>query len=95
MMGVSQVLAGDGRRRAQVDGGWVLNARKRWIGNATFADVICIWARNTGTNQARALQRCRAHWTCQGGAGFLATRRTMRHRARRCTPRVATQAFRA
>ncbi|KAK9820949.1 hypothetical protein WJX81_003664 [Elliptochloris bilobata] len=35
----------------KVDGGWVLNGRKRWIGNATFADVICIWARNTDTKQ--------------------------------------------
>lgn len=69
-------LTADSRRRAQVDGGWVLNARKRWIGNATFADVICIWARNTGTNQVRALQRCRAHRMCLGGAGLLAVRRT-------------------
>jgi len=29
----------------KVDGGWILNGRKRWIGNATFADVI-VWARN-------------------------------------------------
>jgi glutaryl-CoA dehydrogenase len=25
---------------------WVLNGEKRWIGNATFADVIVIWARD-------------------------------------------------
>jgi alkylation response protein AidB-like acyl-CoA dehydrogenase len=87
--------AGDSRRRAQVDGGWILNARKRWIGNATFADVICIWARNTGTNQVRALQRCRVNWTCQGGAGSFATRRTMRQRARRRAPTAAAQALRA
>ena len=36
-----------------MDGGWVLNGQKRWIGNATFADVICIWARNLDTKQAR------------------------------------------
>ncbi len=35
----------------QVPGGWVLNGRKRWIGNATFADVIVIWARNSETQQ--------------------------------------------
>jgi len=30
----------------KVEGGYILNGRKRWIGNATFADYICIWARN-------------------------------------------------
>src|SRR5262245_25562436 len=25
---------------------WVLNGEKKWIGNATFADVVIIWARN-------------------------------------------------
>ena len=30
----------------RVDGGYVLNGTKRWIGNATFADYIVIWARN-------------------------------------------------
>ena len=29
----------------------MLNGRKRWIGNATFADVIVIWARSSETNQ--------------------------------------------
>jgi glutaryl-CoA dehydrogenase len=27
------------------DGGYVLNGEKRWIGNASFADVVVIWAR--------------------------------------------------
>jgi glutaryl-CoA dehydrogenase len=32
--------------RARRDGGdWVIDGRKRWIGNATFADVVIIWAR--------------------------------------------------
>ncbi len=35
----------------KVPGGWVLNGEKRWIGNATFADVVVVWARNTETNQ--------------------------------------------
>ncbi|CAI5492629.1 unnamed protein product [Closterium sp. Naga37s-1] len=35
----------------KVQGGWVLNGFKRWIGNSTFADVIIIFARNTSTNQ--------------------------------------------
>lgn len=30
----------------KVEGGYVLNGRKRWIGNATFSDYICVWARN-------------------------------------------------
>ena len=45
----------------QVEGGWVLNGRKRWIGNATFADVICIWARNLDTHQACPTGSC---WRC-------------------------------
>jgi len=35
----------------QVEGGWILNGQKRWIGNATFADVAVIFARNLQTNQ--------------------------------------------
>ena len=27
-------------------GGWLLNGKKRWIGNATFADYIVTWAKN-------------------------------------------------
>lgn len=30
----------------KVDGGYLLNGSKRWIGNATFADYIVIWAKN-------------------------------------------------
>jgi len=30
----------------KVEGGYLLNGQKRWIGNATFADYIVIWARN-------------------------------------------------
>ena len=29
----------------KVEGGWILNGTKRWIGNATMGDVI-FWARN-------------------------------------------------
>ncbi|ELR13362.1 acylCoA dehydrogenase domain containing protein [Acanthamoeba castellanii str. Neff] len=35
----------------KVAGGWRLNGQKRWIGNATFADVIIIWARNEETGE--------------------------------------------
>ncbi|HMA37388.1 MAG TPA: acyl-CoA dehydrogenase family protein [Chloroflexia bacterium] len=32
---------------------WVLNGQKKWIGNATFADVTVIWARDLGDNQVK------------------------------------------
>lgn len=32
---------------------WVLNGQKKWIGNATFADVIIIWARDQDTNRVK------------------------------------------
>eukprot|EP00891_Asterochloris_glomerata_P004595 jgi/Astpho2/4595/Aster-00172 len=38
----------------RVPGGWELNGLKRWIGNATFADVVVIWARNLETKQINA-----------------------------------------
>ncbi|MCW2531925.1 MAG: hypothetical protein JWP62_1495 [Blastococcus sp.] len=30
---------------------WVLNGRKKWIGNASFADLIIIWARDEETDR--------------------------------------------
>ena len=33
--------------------GWVLNGQKKWIGNATFADVTIIWARDLDDNQVK------------------------------------------
>ncbi|KAA3490764.1 acyl-coenzyme A oxidase 4, peroxisomal-like [Gossypium australe] len=35
----------------KVEGGWIIDGQKRWIGNSTFADVLVIFARNTTTNQ--------------------------------------------
>lgn len=35
-------------------GGWLLNGRKRWIGNATFADVVVVWARNLESKEINA-----------------------------------------
>lgn len=32
---------------------WVLNGQKKWIGNATFADVIVIWARDEDSGRAK------------------------------------------
>ena len=32
---------------------WVLNGRKRWIGNATFSDVTIIWAKDEADDQVK------------------------------------------
>ncbi len=32
---------------------WTLNGQKKWIGNATFADVIIIWAKDVDDNQVK------------------------------------------
>jgi len=32
---------------------WVLNGQKKWIGNATFADVIVIWAKDLDDGQVK------------------------------------------
>jgi glutaryl-CoA dehydrogenase len=32
---------------------WILNGQKKWIGNATFADVTVIWARDEASNQVK------------------------------------------
>ncbi|RFS18883.1 acyl-CoA dehydrogenase [Chitinophaga silvatica] len=32
---------------------WVINGQKKWIGNATFADVNIIWARDLDDNQVK------------------------------------------
>ena len=36
-----------------ISGGFRLNGSKKWIGNAHFADVMIIWARNTQTKQVQ------------------------------------------
>jgi len=32
---------------------WILNGQKKWIGNATFADVVVIWARDLDDNEVK------------------------------------------
>ncbi len=32
---------------------WVLTGRKKWIGNATFADYVIVWARDVADNQVK------------------------------------------
>jgi glutaryl-CoA dehydrogenase len=34
---------------------WVLNGAKRWIGNASIADVIVVWARDTDDGRVKAI----------------------------------------
>jgi glutaryl-CoA dehydrogenase len=47
-------VAGGLRTTAQRDGDtWILNGRKRWIGNATFADLTIVWARDVDDNQVK------------------------------------------
>jgi glutaryl-CoA dehydrogenase len=43
---------------------WVLNGEKRWIGNATFADLTIIWARDVNDGQVKAFV------VEKGAAGF-------------------------
>ncbi|KAJ4704417.1 Acyl-coenzyme A oxidase 4, peroxisomal [Melia azedarach] len=38
----------------KVEGGWILEGQKRWIGNSTFADVLIVMARNATTRQINA-----------------------------------------
>lgn len=33
--------------------GWILNGQKKWIGNATFADLIIIWARDLDDGEVK------------------------------------------
>lgn len=47
-------VAGGTRTTAQRDGDtWILNGDKRWIGNATFADWVVIYARDLADNQVK------------------------------------------
>ncbi|WP_410619870.1 acyl-CoA dehydrogenase family protein [Amycolatopsis sp. cmx-8-4] len=47
-------VAGGMRTTAKRDGGsWVLNGAKKWIGNATFADYIVVWARDVDDNHVK------------------------------------------
>jgi glutaryl-CoA dehydrogenase len=47
---------------------WVLNGSKRWIGNATFADLVVVWARDAETNHVLGFV------VEKGTPGFTATK---------------------
>ncbi|WP_194850275.1 acyl-CoA dehydrogenase family protein [Nonlabens antarcticus] len=47
-------IAGGMETTCKWDGeSWILNGQKKWIGNATFADVIILWARDVDSNQVK------------------------------------------
>ncbi|KQO65329.1 acyl-CoA dehydrogenase family protein [Curtobacterium sp. Leaf261] len=57
--GLTEPLSGSDSARglrttARRDGdNWILDGEKRWIGNATFADVVVIWAKDTADGQVK------------------------------------------
>mmetsp|Transcript_19714 Transcript_19714/g.26669 ORF Transcript_19714/g.26669 Transcript_19714/m.26669 type:complete len:119 (+) Transcript_19714:392-748(+) len=62
----------------KVEGGWLLNGEKRWIGNATFGDVI-VWARNEddgGKVQAFVVEKGSKGFSTKKIEGKLALRVT-------------------
>jgi glutaryl-CoA dehydrogenase len=48
--GAARGLMTTARRRGN---SWVLNGHKKWIGNATFADVTVVWARDVDDDQVK------------------------------------------
>jgi glutaryl-CoA dehydrogenase len=47
-------VAGGMRTTAKREGDtWVLNGAKKWIGNATFADYVVVWARDVDDNHVK------------------------------------------
>lgn len=62
----SDAVALETRARPDGQGGWILDGRKRWIGNGTFADVLVVWARADDTGQVGA-------WLVDRGAPGLTT----------------------
>lgn len=51
---VGSAIAGGVTTTARREGDtWVLNGQKKWIGNATFADLVVIWARDEADHQVK------------------------------------------
>lgn len=57
---------------------WVLNGEKKWIGNATFADAVVIWARDEVDNQVK---------------GFIVRTSTPGYSARLMTGKISQRAL--
>ncbi|GAA2839385.1 acyl-CoA dehydrogenase family protein [Crossiella cryophila] len=66
--GGSDVSGGMRTTARRVGEDWILNGAKRWIGNATFADLIVVWARDEADNKVKGFVVER------GTPGFTATR---------------------
>ncbi len=49
----SAISAGLGTTATRDGDDWVLNGAKKWIGNAEFADLVIIWARDTDDGQVK------------------------------------------
>ena len=49
----SAVAGGMGTTARREGDAWVLNGQKKWIGNAPFADVVVIWARDEADDQVK------------------------------------------
>jgi glutaryl-CoA dehydrogenase len=59
-------VAGGMRTTAKRDGDtWILNGAKKWIGNATFADLVIVWARDEDDNHVKGFV------VEKGTAGFV------------------------
>ncbi|MGW8327054.1 acyl-CoA dehydrogenase family protein [Streptomyces sp. NPDC055808] len=48
--GASRGLTTTARREGDT---WILNGRKKWIGNATFADLVVVWAKDEADDQVK------------------------------------------
>jgi len=72
--GLTEPEVGSGAARgltttARRDGDeWVIDGQKKWIGNATFADYVIIWARDVADNQVKGFV------VEQGTPGFSTTK---------------------
>jgi glutaryl-CoA dehydrogenase len=51
--GGSDVAAGLRTTARRAGDEWIINGQKRWIGNATFADLVVVWARDVEDNQVK------------------------------------------
>ncbi|MGW2209652.1 acyl-CoA dehydrogenase family protein [Streptomyces sp. NPDC001781] len=59
--GTSRGLTTTARREGDT---WVLNGRKKWIGNATFADLVIVWAKDEADGEVKGFV------VQQGAEGF-------------------------
>ena len=72
--GLTEPEVGSGAARgltttARRDGDeWIIDGQKKWIGNATFADYVIIWARDVNDNQVKGFV------VEQGTPGFTTTK---------------------